>query len=141
MSFPAIFNGGCIEVRSGPQPANANMAPTGTLLARITQGGGAWDYGSDTNGLQFSIAGPRITKDPLQSWRLNGLATGVAGWFRLLTKDDPLDESTTALRIDGTIGPADYSPGDYQMRLTDLNLTASSDIDIPLWWFYFPPIE
>lgn len=40
--FGATFAGGIIEVRSGSQPADADYAPTGTLLGRATIASGAF---------------------------------------------------------------------------------------------------
>jgi hypothetical protein len=40
-SFFDAFGGGKLEIRSGPQPASADDAPTGTLLVTITDASGA----------------------------------------------------------------------------------------------------
>lgn len=40
-SFRSAFNGGKLEVRSGSQPATADLAPTGTLLVTFTVSSGA----------------------------------------------------------------------------------------------------
>lgn len=141
-SFESIFLNGCIEVRTGAQPvAGANAPPTGTLVGRITNNGGAWSPGAATNGLRFARSGVYGGNDPGQNWRLAGLGTGTAGWFRLLA--NPVDDgslSTVLPRIDGAIGPL-VGAGDYQMRLPTLSITPSTAITIVSWWFLLPPIE
>jgi hypothetical protein len=67
--------GGSIKVRSGTQPANANTAATGTLLATLTlaspagaaSSGGTFTFGTITSG--------------------TAVATGTASWARMLQSD------------------------------------------------------
>lgn len=139
-SFESIFNGGCIEIRSGAQPANANMAPTGVLLGRITHNGLVWTEGSPVNGLEFRRFGHRVTNEPSQPWVLDGLSNGVAGWMRLRGVSDPGTLSTSAPRIDGAVGPMD-TPGDFQLLLPTTTISGSSAIPITSWWFIFPPLD
>lgn len=140
VSFESIFNGGCIEVRSGAQPASADEAATGDLLARVTNNGGAWTPGSLTNGLRFVRNGIYAGNDLAQDWRLVGLAAGTAGWFRLVANaPDDGSLSVNAPRIDGAVGPLDL-PGDYQMRLPSTTITPSAMTTIPSWWFLLPPL-
>lgn len=139
-SFESLFTGGCIEIRSGAQPANADMAPTGVLLGRITHNGLVWTEGSPTNGLNFMRNGHRITNHPAQPWVLDGLANGVAGWMRLRGVNDPGTLSTSAPRIDGAVGPLDVL-GDFQLLLPTTTISASSAIPITSWWFVFPPLD
>lgn len=139
-SFESIFNYGCIEVRTGAQPASADLPPTGTLVGRITVGGGAWSAGSNTNGLRFVRTGVSVQNDLAQAWRLAGVATGTAGWFRLRgNSPDGGDLSTTHCRVDGAIGLRD-TVGDFQLYLPTLAMSASTAIAIPSWWFNFPPL-
>lgn len=113
--FPIIFSGGKINVYSGPQPASADMPPSGTLLATVTSQGG----------LQFITVGGYASKDPGQVWELQGQADGVAGWFRLLA--DPLDPgyaSEDYARIDGLCWPlVDPHPG---LVLPALSITSET---------------
>jgi hypothetical protein len=139
-SFASIFLNGSIEIRSGAQPASADAAATGILLGRITRDGDAWTAGSPTGGLQFIREGRYARKDPAQNWILTGVATGVAGWFRLVgNAPDAGGFSTTAPRIDGMIGLPD-AVGDVQMRLPNLSLSAASLIPHDSWWYAIPPL-
>jgi hypothetical protein len=71
----AALAGGSIQVRSGTQPANANTAATGTLLATLTlaspagavSSGGTFTFGTITSG--------------------TAVATGTAAWARMLQSD------------------------------------------------------
>lgn len=140
-AFADIFNNGVIEIRSGVQPASADAAVTGTLLARITRNGGLWVAGSPSNGLQFVASGRFVAKHPDHVWRLVGVANGIAGYYRLLPNeaDDGL-ASTTAARIDGAIGQAD-APGNFQMFMPSLSITASLNEVVPHFWRGTPPLS
>ena len=139
-SFADIFNNGVIEIRSGAQPASADAAVTGTLLARITRNGGLWVAGSPSNGLQFESGGRYVSKRADHVWRMVGSANGNAGYYRLLPNeaDDGL-VSTTAARIDGAIGLAD-APGNFQMFMPDISITASLNVIVPHFWRGTPPL-
>lgn len=144
-SFDAIFRDGSIEIRSGAQPASADAAAIGTLLARITRNGGAWVAGQPDNGLRFARSGRYAAKDPTQTWTLVGLATGIAGWFRLVANAfDDDGESLSAPRVDGAIAllPDEQTPppADAQLFLPELAITSATRRDIGQWWYAIPPI-
>jgi len=105
LSFGEIFKNGVIEIYSGTRPSDANGSVSGTLLGRITVGGGAFTPGSPTNGLNFGPAANRaIDKASGEVWMFTGLSAGLATWFR--HKGNAVDDgtaSTSAPRIDGTI--------------------------------------
>lgn len=123
-SFESVFNGGKMQVFSGPQPASADAPATGTLLAEIGAPGG----------LQFTRYQHYATNKATQLWTLSGLAVGEAGWARLRRAVD--DGS----HIDFAIGLGDDSLGDFQMRLPLLAITPSTSIIISSWWFLLPPL-
>ena len=106
--FAATFANGVIDVYSGSQPANADLAPTGTKLGRFTLSSGAFAAGSPTNGLTFAAAADgAVAKSGVWSFS-GGLATGTAGWFRFKTNagaDTDTDDSGTKAqaRIDGSV--------------------------------------
>lgn len=66
---------GTLDVRSGAQPASANDAATGTLLATFTLGDPA--FGAASTGVATANAVANTT----------GLAAGTAGWFRAKDSD------------------------------------------------------
>lgn len=139
-SIESIFNGGCIDVYTGAQPAHADMAPTGLLVGRVTAAGLPFTNGSPTNGLSFVRNGHRMTNPALQDWVLQGLDTGTAGWGRLRATTDSGALSTTNPRIDMAVGLVG-APGDYQLRIPSNLLTASTAVPITSWWFVFPPLD
>lgn len=139
-SFDNLFKDGVIEVRTGVQPVNADAAPTGIVIGYITKDGGAFSHGVPTNGLRFGRSARYAFKDPAQTWRLKGVATGVAGWFRLLRNaPDGGADSGTAPRIDGAVGLTGVV-ADTQLFLDTLSITPSTNVEIPSWWFAIPPI-
>jgi len=137
-AFDTIFHNGCIEIRSGPQPVSADAAATGTLLARVTANGGAWTQGNAANGLRFARDGRFAMKLATQRWVIKGIASGVAGWFRLRRNGiDAGGESLILPRIDGAIALPD-SPGEAQLFIPTLAMTPSTTIELPSWWFAKP---
>ena len=139
-SFETAFRDGCIELRSGPQPLNADSAPSGTLLARITRDGGAWTAGNTANGLRFQRAGRYVVKDPAHRWRLVGVAAGTIGWMRLLPNAaDPGTTSFTAIRVDGAVGLVDTNE-DAQLWLPTLVVSSGTEIEITQFWYAIPPL-
>lgn len=79
---------GLVRVYSGSQPASADLAATGTLLATFALNDPA--FGSAATGTATLIVAPALTT--------TGLAAGDAGWFRILdsTAGTVLDGSVTA---------------------------------------------
>lgn len=99
----AMMNRGVIDVYSGAPPALADMAPTGTHLARITQDGLTFIPGSTPGGLVLKkgLAGQLINDG---SWVMTGLNTGAAGWWRWKWNgDDPGTFSLFYPRVDGLV--------------------------------------
>jgi len=83
----ALANSGKLRIYSGTQPATANAAITGTLLAELTMNASA--FGAPTAGLMSAAA---ITQDSSAN------ADGTATHFRLFKSD-----GTTPL-FDGSVG-------------------------------------
>lgn len=69
---------GKVRVYSGPQPASADDAPTGTLLLEFTLNDPAW--GAAVAGISLLDVVPAISA--------TGLADGTAGWFRMLDSNN-----------------------------------------------------
>ena len=63
-TFASIFQDGCMEIRTGPQPAGANAAVTGSLIARIRRDGVPWVAGSPDGGLRFIVSDTGPGVDP-----------------------------------------------------------------------------
>lgn len=139
--FIAAFRYGCIEVYSGAQPASADAAVTGTLLGRVTLGGGSWSEGSSTNGLQFERDGIYVGKPTAAHWVLTGIAGGTAGWFRLRANTPDAGAASESLyRVDGAIG-LDGATGDYQLWLpSTLTISASTSVVITSFRYALPPL-
>lgn len=74
-AFGALFNGGTLEIYTGPQPADPNSAPSGSLLCTITIPNPA--FGSPSGGV-IAKAG---------SWSATAGASGTAGWARFTSSD------------------------------------------------------
>lgn len=77
---------GLIRIYSGSQPASADLAATGTLLAAFTCNDPA--FGAAGTGTANLIVVPAIST--------TGVADGDAGWFRVL-------DSTGATVFDGSV--------------------------------------
>lgn len=83
----ADVGAGSIQIRTGAQPANANDAASGTLLATVTLADPA--FGASVVGVATLDTTPVLTT--------TGVAAGTAGWFRMLDNsgDTVLDGSVT----------------------------------------------
>lgn len=105
-AIAALANGGTIEIRSGSQPATANTAATGTLLATFTLVSPAFSAAS--SGVLTLDADPDITT--------TGAAAGTAGWARVkgsggatvfdgsvATSGGDFTINTTAITVGGTV--------------------------------------
>lgn len=105
VGFDAAFADGVIYIYSGPQPANADAAISGTLLAKVTKDHAAFSFGTATNGLNFdSPTLSVITKAAAENWQAIAIAAGQAGWGRLMgNASDALGSSTTLPRMDFSI--------------------------------------
>lgn len=92
-------NGFVIDLYTGARPASANDAATGTKLVTL--------YSDGTSaGLHFapSLVGTALGKLESENWTGKVLESGTAGWFRVRSKDDAGNAtSTTASRLDGTV--------------------------------------
>lgn len=100
------FTNGVMYLYSGPQPANADAAVQGTLLAIVTEGAGSFSFGTSTNGLNFDAPVLNvIEKAAGEDWQAACIAAGTIGWFRLMgNATDSLGSSTSLKRIDGSVG-------------------------------------
>jgi hypothetical protein len=134
--FIEAFNDGIIYIYSGPQPANADAAITGTNLLKITVNNGAWSAGSATNGLGFDApSNGTISKASAEVWRGLGInGGGTAGWFRLCgNPTDAGGSSTTLPRLDGTVA---ISGGD--MNLSSITIVDNAPTTIDTFQFTLP---
>ncbi len=94
----AIFRGCKIAIYSGPQPADADSAATGTLCVTISLNGGA-------TGLSWGEAAAGVlSKNTSETWQGTAVATNTAGWFRCYQSgDDPAAAETVLARFDGSV--------------------------------------
>ena len=100
LSLKAALNGGSLLLFSGPVPATADAAATGTVLMRLTVGG------DGTTGLTFgSAADGVISKSETEVWATSAVGTsGTISYFRFVSSTDSGGNSTTEARIQGTAG-------------------------------------
>jgi len=130
-SFDATFTACFINIYTGTQPATADTAASGTLLATIYS-----NNPTDTLGLNFdvpAVAGT-ISKAAGETWAGTALATGTAGWYRLYTAtgDAPSVLSTTASRIDGNISTSGANMNMSSTTITTGTVQTISTFDIAL---------
>lgn len=135
-TLAAVFERGHIQIYSGTQPATADQAPTGTLLARVTLNG--LPVENNNHGLFFQVEGPYLIKPPLAVWRMVVLASGAAGWWRLVAADETGGPSYVHARIDGAIGIDPSS--NAEMILPSLALVAGTAHNFDSFFYSIPPL-
>lgn len=100
----AMMNYGTIRVFSGQQPLNASLQPTGTLLANITKQGQTFQPGTYNGALEVGLV-PTGGLGLVGEWRMKGVTTGVAGWWRWTWNAPDTDEDSQYYpRMDGLVG-------------------------------------
>lgn len=129
---------GAIMIYSGTQPANADAAPTGTLLGIVTVGAGAWTApGSVSNGLDFAASSAAVlNKSGSETWQMVGIATGTAGWFRFVSgvaADSLTTDVSTYPRIDGRI-----STSGAEMNLSSLSIVIGATTTLDSFQISWP---
>lgn len=97
---------GTLEIRSGAQPATAETAASGTLLATVTLVDPS--FGAAANGV-ITLADPPS---------VNGVAAGTAGWFRV-------KKSSGETVFDGSVGTAG---ADLNLATTTVSVGLAIDI-------------
>lgn len=110
------FDSGVLEIRSGTQPASADDAPTGTLLASIALPADA-----------FAAAAARAAAKAGTWEDASADAAGTAGWFRLRTSADGGGSSTTDRRIDGAITA---TGGGGEIELDNVSIALAQQVTI-----------
>lgn len=104
-----IMDGGVIHIFGGAsQPASADLAETGTLICILTKDGLDHTAGNATNGIVLGTSTDGVLS--LNGDTITGLGLAAAGtgttatWFRWYDVDVVTGDSTTAIRIDGSVG-------------------------------------
>lgn len=128
-SVKDLFDYGVVHIYSSPQPASADDAETGTLLAVITDSGATFTPGAIANGLRFEAdpVNGKISKLATQTWStLACLASGTAAWGRIHDNARTMGASSTAVRADFTVG---VSGADMNGGTTSLQAGAPTGVN------------
>lgn len=110
-SLKALLDGGELRIYAGTTPADADAAiGSATLLVTITNGG---------SGITFSAAsGGVMQKNSGETWSGTNAATGTAAFYRHVLTSDDGSASSTAVRLQGSVGLAGAD-----MNLSSVSLT------------------
>ena len=122
-SIKGTFDGGFIKVyAAGSVPADADAAHGGTLLVTYSVNGD----GVTGLALEAAAIDGTITKNLAAAWQGTAVATGTALFFRYERSGDAGGASTTAVRIQGTVGGAG---ADLFMASTAITAATSYALD------------
>ena len=127
--FQSEFALSFINIYTGTQPASADDAASGTLLATIYS-----NNPTDTIGISFDspIAGT-ISKAVAETWAGTALLTGTAGWYRLFEAGgNPAILSTTESRVDGNISTSGANMNMSSTTITSGTVQTVSTFDVTL---------
>lgn len=123
--FKDIFKNHIIHVYSGSAPSSADDAETGTLLLKITKQSGALTPGTATNGLNFDAIVSGVLSKDSEIHSGVGLADGTAGYYRVYDNAEETGASTSAKRMQGTVG---ISSSDFLMSSTSITTSATTTL-------------
>lgn len=103
--FKEMFAKGALYLYSGPQPATADAAVTGTLLGIVTHNNVTFVPGGGADGLNFDTPVLGVIGKPSgETWRTTCTAAGTVGWARLVANaTDSFGVSTTLQRVDMSV--------------------------------------
>lgn len=126
-----MMNRGCIRIFSGSQPASADLAEQGDLLATITQDGLPFQWGTGQGALKFKPGPVNGACQKDGNWQLVVHNSGQAGWWRFVSNsfDDGADE-TWSPRIDGQVGEG--------LILPEATLVSGEVEDVASFFFLIP---
>ena len=126
----ASFDGGVIRLFSGTQPATSDLAQTGALLGEIRIDGGA--------PLEFDASGPYLVKPVMANWVFTASASGMLGWFRLVTSPGDAGLVSYSLpRFDGAVGLAGAGA---ELTVASLAVTSGETYPIDAFFYSIPPL-
>lgn len=126
-SLKDAMKDGVIRIYSGSQPTSPDEAVAGTLLLEITVSAGAFVHGAHANALEFGAAAAGAIGKDTDTWQDQGLASGVASWFRFCANpSDGGGADTTLARLDGSVGT---SGADLNMSTTSIVSGSTYTID------------
>lgn len=127
--FDATVSGAVVTVKphagAGTTYNGVALATTVTTLTATSSGnltGGV----AAVNGLTFAApSGGVLSKTGV--WSFNGIASGTAGWFRLIASEsDAGGSSTTAIRMDGSVA---VSGADMNLSNISISIGAPNTVD------------
>ena len=118
-----------IDIYSGTRPTSPDTAATGTKLVRITAAAGA------KMNLESAVTSAGvIDKEGDETWAGTAVASGTAGYFRIVTNsDDGTTTSTSVVRIDGTVGTSGAD-----LNLTSTTIASGAPVSISAGSFTLP---
>lgn len=127
-----MMNGGVIRVYGGTLPASPDLPPGATELGRITTDGLVFIPGDDLIGAGLSvihISPGTLIKDGI--WRLKGITSGTATWWRWYWGGaDSMQTSTVLPRIDGRVG--------LELQLSTPLITPQTNVEVQQFMFVLP---
>lgn len=128
-SFASVMNNHVIVIYSGTVPADADAAiGAAVALCEITVG----DDGVTPLGYDAAANGV-LQKASAETWSGTVDSTGTASFFRMRTQADGDGASTSATRVQGTVGLAGAD-----MNLSSVALTAAAVQVIDTWALAIP---
>lgn len=124
----ASLANGRIDIYSGPPPASANDAPTGTLLLQVSVNGDGTPLAMNAS------ASDGVVRKPAGAvWRGTVLASGTAGYYRYVTTADAGAPSLTDCRMQGRVGEFDA-----ELIISSAKLVLGAPQDVKDFYFAVP---
>jgi hypothetical protein len=123
-----LYANAVIAIYTGAQPANSDLAESGTLLGYITKDSGDFEAGVATNGLNWEDAANGVCAKPTdEEWSITPIASGTAGYGRLYTNAMVTGVSSSGGRIDLACG---VGTGELKFSTTTLISGVKSVVNV-----------
>ena len=128
VAMQAALANGRIDIYSGPPPASADDAPTGTLLLRVSKNGDGSPLAMGT-----VPSGGLLKKPAGDVWRGTVLASGTAGYYRYVVTTDTGAPSLTECRMQGRVAEVDA-----ELIISNATLVLGAPQDVKDFTFVVP---
>jgi len=125
-----------ILLYASPKPEKPEDPPGSDPVAAVTKGGGPFEFGSPTNGLNWTLSLAGYLLPSTDDWIISGLDDGTVLWGRMCQNDDSGLASYSEARIDFDVNAIDG----YGAKITNPVFAADEQRAVDFSIYGIPPL-